>query len=305
LDGTQDAGWGWSSRIIFYEKGFHTPTFPQGDDATTNDLILQEGWNTITVDLGDNSRAWPNGLYDDQGTSYSTWTTISPAMIRFDPHEIPNSLPLTFHIDDIKLTAKDTAGSSYVVQWSVENPDYDTLTTKLYYSTVRGGGTDSLIGTVPTGATSYTWNTSGVPETEYYVKVEVNDGYNTTAWYSQSPLVIVHTDQAVLSVMPGTLILMAEIRGGQTTIGKLIVDNLGSIPMSWTITAPNWLKVAPASGIDGPIEVIVTPNIGGMAKGTYTGEIKVDGGEGGIQTTQITLIIVDELFTSFVPLMKR
>jgi len=305
VDGTQDAGWGWSSRIIFYEKGYYSRSFPQGDDATTNDLILEEGWNTITVDLGDNSRAWPNGLYDDQGTSHSTWTTISPVMVRFDPHEIPNSLPLTFHIDDIQLTAKDTADSSYVVQWSVANPESDSLTTKLYYSTVRGGGTDTLIGTVPTGATSYSWNTAGVPEAEYYVKVEINDGYNTTAWYSQSPLVVVHTDQAVLSVMPGSLILMAETGGRAVTLGKLIVDNLGSIPLSWTITAPNWVKVNPTSGMDGPTEVIFTPNVGGMAPGTYTGEIKVDGGMGGIQTIQVTLVIVDELFTSYVPLMNR
>jgi hypothetical protein len=37
------------------------------------------------------------------------------------------------------------------------------------------------------------WDTTGVPAGTYYILAEVADGYNTTRWYSELPVVL--TDQ--------------------------------------------------------------------------------------------------------------
>jgi hypothetical protein len=205
LDGTQDVGWGWVSRFIFLQVGYNNPDIPQspGDHAVLNDMVLKEGWNTISVDLADNSQPFPNGLYDDEEASYSTWTSIIPTMLRFDPHEIPNSVPLTFSIDDIKLTAKDVADGTFDILWTPVDANGDNLTIKLYYTPSRSG-TGTLITTLSGGETSYTWNTAAIAENEYYIHAEVNDGYNTTHWYSQSPVVISRGPNVTVTEPNGT-----------------------------------------------------------------------------------------------------
>jgi hypothetical protein len=267
-------------------------------------MVLVEGWNTITVDLADDSRPDPNGLYDDEAASYGSWTSISPKVIRFDPHEIPNSAPLTFSIDDIKLTAKDISSGSFDVLWTKTDPDDAASTVKLYYATVPDG-TGTLFATVTNGIGSYHWRTASLSNGEYYIRAEVSDGLNTTSWWSESPLVVSRPVGEYLVVTPSSFSLMAEVNNGKRTIGKMIVDNYGLAPMNWSITAPSWIDVAPANGTNGPTVVTVTPDSTGLGVGIYGDVIIVDGGGGGTQYIPVTLFVVDSMYVDYLPVMRK
>jgi len=203
LDGTQDIGGGWVSRVVWWGGG------GPGSAAVTEDIVVYEGWQTYTLDL--------NQVALEYGPTWSSsnWTTF-----RLDPHEI--SAPQTFHLDYVLLTANDQADAYFNIAWSISDRDIDdSFTINLYHDsdtiwengrtfiaqiTPGGGGSPS-----PTagpymlymplilrnyGTTSsqrlYTWDTSGVASGTYYVWVEANDGYNTTRWVSETPVVISH-----------------------------------------------------------------------------------------------------------------
>lgn len=190
LDGDQDVGWGWVARIYFLQKGYNNPAIPQhpGDHAVTNDIVIYEGWNDYTIDMT------RSDLYDDETKSYSTWTGISPSLIRFDPHEIPHSIPRTFEMDSISIHAKDVADQSYSIEWALSNGVPTTQT--LYYSDQppgRAGAAKTVIATLTGGETSYTWNTSAVAEGEYYITGVAQDGYNSVEWWSEAPLIVDRT----------------------------------------------------------------------------------------------------------------
>lgn len=191
LSGDQDVGWGWVSRVYFLQKGYNNPAIPSqpGDHAITNDIVIYEGWNDYTIDMT------RSDLYDDEAKSYSTWTSITPTLIRFDPHEIPHSIPTTFEMDSITIHAKDVADQSYSIEWALSNSS-GPLTTTLYYSDqapARSGAAQVLIATLTGGETSYQWNTSAVAEGEYWLKAVVSDGLNSNEWWSNAPLIVDRT----------------------------------------------------------------------------------------------------------------
>jgi hypothetical protein len=202
LDGFQDIGVGSVARALWWG-----PSGP-GNAGTTLDIVVYEGYQTYTLDL---SQALLS-----QGPA---WTTSNWTTFRLDPHEFP--IARTFHLDDVLLTANDRANHSFGIKWCYDNGGEDEdLLTNLYYDTdtswangktfiaqlAPGGGpgspcADDYCVYLPLVMNSYddvgmcrhyNWDTGAVPAGTYYIWVEVTDGYNTTHWVSDGPVVISH-----------------------------------------------------------------------------------------------------------------
>ncbi|MGH2523097.1 MAG: hypothetical protein ACRDH2_11390, partial [Anaerolineales bacterium] len=197
-----DFGNGWVSRLLWVND----PTYSVF--GVTNDLPLYTGWNTFHVDL------WGNVLDDEIG-GQTGWTTAVPTILRFDPHEIP---PATqFEVDYVKVTANDTANRNSVfrVRYLPADPG---ATFTFYYdadTNPNNGRTPAAEFTPPPftpgphvvylpvglknyptedsdppGTQIYIWDLTGVAAGTYYLSADVDDGVNTTTWYSETPVIV-------------------------------------------------------------------------------------------------------------------
>lgn len=216
VEGQQDVANGWIARAIWWTDGIEV------DGSETKGFVLFEDWQTYNVDL---SR--PDILESDPYPSQKGWYNpgqgiYSQAHLRIDPLE--TSSPTNFHVDYLLLTADDRADTSFNIRWSVTDADVeDYVTTTLYYDIdTLWNGNENFIAQVTPGseppsppsgqykvylplvmkgysdppvqeqAYLYSWDTSSVPAGTYHIWAEVTDGYNTTRWVSETPVVISH-----------------------------------------------------------------------------------------------------------------
>jgi hypothetical protein len=179
-----------------------TPDFP-GSYTTLWSKIVYEGWRTVTVDL----RSAPIESVSRGGP----WSNgQSKVIFRFDPHEFP--VARTFEIDDIKLTRNDQASTSFAIRYTAGDRDNDTLTRTFYFTPDRTGAGGTVIrcegGAPPTSSryrvylplvrrggmaadgSACVWNVRSVAPGNYFVKMVLDDGINSTVVLSQTPLEI-------------------------------------------------------------------------------------------------------------------
>ncbi|HNT37454.1 MAG TPA: hypothetical protein PKH07_20840, partial [bacterium] len=89
------------------------------------------------------------------------------------------------------------ADNSYLIQWTDDDPDgnasislyYDTTNSGLMGTLIASGIQEDLDGINDT----YTWNTSSIPEGDYYIYAVINDGHNTAHSYSKGVVRIRHS----------------------------------------------------------------------------------------------------------------
>ena len=136
--------------------------------------------------------------------------------MRFDFQE--DYKPWAVHLSDVKLTGDDTANSLFNVSWSLLSGTPKTINFYANTNSSQCGLTGSPIFTWSSGrqpnvvlpyrtflplimtsksnqvGSSYSesWNTVNVSPGAYYVCAVANDGYNTSRWVSQTPVVINH-----------------------------------------------------------------------------------------------------------------
>jgi hypothetical protein len=197
---------GWVTRFVYFPNWL--PSLSEAN--TLNDIIIWEGWNTYTLDLS-------KGYLDDEDPGPGPGWTDTKAALRFDLME-PWTNSFTFHIDYVLLTADDQVDESFTIEWRLIASRPVTIT--LYWDTDqdRSAGLEQIAQIVPDQplvpsgdyliylplimqnwsqevkgiAGSYTWDTSLVLDGSYYIHAKVEDGYNTTWWYSETPVVITH-----------------------------------------------------------------------------------------------------------------
>jgi hypothetical protein len=200
LDGTPDVSYGWTARVVWSDFSFE-------NCGVTNDIPLHAGWNEVSLDL------WDSGILDDEDPCQSPWQA-SPErrQVRLDPLEVPEATD--FYVDSIMLTANDIAsqGSVFGIQYELNKSENVTIT--FYYDTDRNpdnGRTlaEEYVLANPTppagphfvylpivlnqymsGVEVFQWDLTNVPIGTYYISADVNDGYNTTTWYSETPVII-------------------------------------------------------------------------------------------------------------------
>jgi hypothetical protein len=122
--------------------------------TTSKDILVWPGMNSYTVDLASLSTAPDGGL-----VSGEAWTASSKRSLRFDPHEIPQ--PRTFHIDDVKLTAKPVSTGFFTIRFAGGDADGDYTSVSLYYDvdTNPANGKTLIASGIPVSAGQFGWNT--------------------------------------------------------------------------------------------------------------------------------------------------
>ncbi|MBI1801796.1 MAG: hypothetical protein HYR71_09245, partial [Chloroflexi bacterium] len=171
-----------------------TPTIFPNDISTIDDVVVRDGWPSYTAADGYHTYQFnlQNLLMEPEGgvcTVANCWGWNDShgriSQLRFDPIEVPYGS--TFHVQQILLTADPVASGSYTISWSLQNTD-DTATVSAYYYTNPLSKT--LIGSAQQPTSTLVWNTTPLPSATYTVELQVNDGYNTTIWPSQAPLIV-------------------------------------------------------------------------------------------------------------------
>lgn len=105
----------------------------------------------------------------------------------------PPSITLTTPAEDA------TADSSYNIQWIASAPD-NQAKISLYFDTNNSNYDGELItnGLVEGTDNSYLWDTSAIPEGDYYLYAVISDGLNEAKAYSAQPLTIDHDHGLVM-----------------------------------------------------------------------------------------------------------
>src|SRR5262249_42093580 len=158
------------------------------DDIVFNSRIGASVMNKISLDMADRSV-----LPIEQG-SQAGWVpgnSLSPGIdsFRFDPHEYSNPTP--FFIRRVKLAALErvNSGGTYTFRWTATKNGDVTL----YYDTDNNpyNGGQTVIGSAPASAGSFTWSVPSLPLGEYYIYGVIDDHYgNANAVYAAWPVVI-------------------------------------------------------------------------------------------------------------------
>jgi hypothetical protein len=182
VDGPYDLGAGSVARV-FWSSQVSNPV------AISQDIIVFPGMNTYTVDLASLSTA-PDGGLEPSGAG-ETWTSAPKRYLRLDPHEFPTAR--TFHVDDVKLTAKPVGTTSFTIRFLAGDRDASATTVSLYYDadTNPGNGKTLIASGIPGSAGQFVWNTGGMPRGEYYVYAEASDGVQVMGRYSAVPLQLI------------------------------------------------------------------------------------------------------------------
>jgi len=201
LDGTPDLGYGWGARVGWAD-------FLSQNCGITNDLPLLAGWNEYSIDL------WAGNIVEpDEPNCRSPWRASSQRrQLRFDPTESP--VAITWHLDYIRLTANDTAqrNSTFQIKYLLNKTAGVSVT--FYYDTDTNPANGRTLANQMVSSSSgpykvylpfivnssqsqnnpaervFNWNLAGVPPGTYYISADVNDGYQTTTWYSETPMIV-------------------------------------------------------------------------------------------------------------------
>ena len=182
VDGPYDLGAGSVARVVW-----NSQLLMSGTTATVSqDIIVWPGMNSYTIDLASLSAAPDGGL--EPVSAGEPWTAGVKRHLRLDPHEFPQAR--TFHIDDVKLTAKPVAGSTFPIMFLSADADGDAATVSLYYDTDTnpGNGRTLIASGIPRSAGQFVWNTAGVPQGEYFIYAEATDGVQSLGRYSSVPV---------------------------------------------------------------------------------------------------------------------
>jgi hypothetical protein len=157
--------------------------------TTTKDILVWDGMNSYTVDLGTLSATAEGGLEPNNATP---WTAANVRYFRLDPHEFGEQI--TFHYDFVKLAAMDeTVNNSFTIRFNGGDADGDPVVVSLYYDTDRNpaSGLTPIVSNVPVGNGQYTWNTQGVPAGVYYIYAQASDGRDAHGTYSTGTLRVI------------------------------------------------------------------------------------------------------------------
>jgi hypothetical protein len=181
VDGPYDLGAGSVARLIWGSQ--------VSSVAVSQDIIVLPGMNGYTVDLAPLTTATDGGL--EPGSGGELWTAGPKRYLRLDPHEFPTAR--SFHVDDVKLTAKPVGGTSFTIRFLATDADADATTVSLYYDvdTNPSNGKTLIASGIPASAGQFTWNSASVPRGEYYIYAEASDGVQVMGRYSTAPVQLV------------------------------------------------------------------------------------------------------------------
>ena len=243
-------------------------------ENVTEDIVIRHldgRWvmNKIVLDL----KTIP--LEEGSGSpSHSGWTGYVDSF-RIDPHEFSSSR--AFFFDEVRITSDWTADDTFEIEWEFADGD-GSASVSLYRDTDNTGFDGSLIASnlpCSPGTGSYLWDSSAVPEGEYWIYAVVDDGLNQNQCYSGGPVIVDHALIPEISLSETRIYLGAERNGTATTPEKILVCNNGQGTLDWQAAAnQGWIEINPVSGTgDGILEIGVETTA--LPEGSYAGTVTV------------------------------
>ncbi len=178
---------GWVARLVWFSRATGKIGQSHAHDIIERSNIFpdyENGFTTFCMDLWDDATHQSGTRWTDMG---------SVDVVRFDPLEAAD--PNTFIIDEAGLYAENAVDSNqlYEINWTLTDPENDSLTVQLYYDNDKVGFDGKLIRTIPSqnvGNGSFTWNTADVPDGRYYIYARVSDQRSTTLTYSDTQIIV-------------------------------------------------------------------------------------------------------------------
>lgn len=194
--GTQDIGLGSVARLFWWTSQDVPNSF-----SVTQDVVVYEGWRTVTVDLR-------TALLE--AGSHGAWQPAPKVGFRLDPLEF--STPHAFEVDSVLLTGNDQASNAFDIQYQAQDPNSQPVSVSFFYDTDRQGTNGTAIicqsGAIAPGTGSFKiylplvqtdkvgsgcrWNVGSIPNGDYYIYAVVNDGLDTLVRYSTTPVEVRH-----------------------------------------------------------------------------------------------------------------
>ncbi|MGO4881398.1 MAG: BACON domain-containing protein [Bryobacteraceae bacterium] len=245
------------------------------------------GTSPASVTLTANPSGIPPGVY------------ITPVTVTMSNLPIPTKIiPATLTVTGSNLTATPNM-LTFNYQPAATFPPSQTIA----LTTSSGNTPISIMASSNVGWLTVTSSASATPAT---LTVAVNPGLLTVGTYYGSvqvkasgsptvalsiPVMIVVNAAPQISVSPTMLSFAYQIGGAAVTAQSFAVaSSSNNTPINYTVTAPSWLQVSPASGAT-PGSVLVTPNTAGLGPGTYSGNVSVLGLGVGTANVAVTLTV--------------
>jgi hypothetical protein len=123
---------------------------------------------------------------------------------------------------------------------------------------------------------------------------------------AQSPILIRQADPPRITVAPTAVTLLAEL-GAATAAGSLQIDSNSCQPLAWTASATGAaLTLSTTSGVT-PAALPISADVQGLPLGAHIlGSVTVTGANGaGVATRQVRAVIVETLYRSYLPAIRR
>jgi len=177
---------GWVARLIWWNAGSDI------DGTVSKDIPVLEGWHSYTLDLWDSNLPETSGYELNPQPGWKNMPTIKG--LRIDPLECFNST--FFNYDDVKLCAENRPiNGSYTVKWDLSDADSASVDLKVYYGYMDGSTyveeSQPLVDqSVSPGPGNYVWDMSNMPNGNYHLRFEVDDGTNLRSYKSELPIII-------------------------------------------------------------------------------------------------------------------
>ncbi len=250
-------------------------------------------------------------LYDGKAVLTATDTAYTSGMIALDV----SSQPIDF--TNVLVTGASSASAALAPSPASLNFTYSTgssapaaqnvaLATSGNAPTVAWSSTTTApwVHVSPaTGVTPATLAVSvdptGLAPGSYTGSVALSSLATTNSPQNVAVTLAVNSPAAVLSVSPGTMNFAAGVSGSATSAQNLAISSSGGAANSWTVASDSaWLHVSSSSGAT-PATVAVTADPGGLAAGTYNGNLTVTApGLTGSPATVAVTFTVSPLFAA-------
>jgi len=199
-------------------------------------------------------------------TAWSSAASIDS--FRFDPHEFSNPTP--FFIRKIKIASLERTASGLITfRWNYTKA---AGTVDLYREAVAGS-TKSFNGTKINAAAiqattgSYTWDSTGTPDGEYWVYAIFTDGTNQNQVYAPTPFIVDANNIAVPQIVLNRTALTFGALGPIRTPAQTVrLSFTGTGMQCWTASSNHpGVTISPSSG-NGAANLQVS-----IANGTFPG----------------------------------
>jgi hypothetical protein len=185
-----------------------------------------------------------------------------------------------------KPGARNSSSSVYKLRWKVDNPDGDTLRYRLSYKREENPKWRSLLrdSDIVT-STDYGWDTEGIPDGYYRVRVESSDELDNPTPIARKASA--ESEPFLIDNHPPSVVDL-RATGGKLT-GKA-VDSLGPISkLEYTVDGIEWLLMFPVDGLFDTREEAFELPLQLLPKGELSVMVRATDARGNVGSSEVSV----------------